>query len=161
MNLKNLFAKIKGFVINLFTKVDKTAKKFIPVGIKMVEAIKKFVDSDLADVIVQVIPGDLDNALKAFLERVAPDIIINLRKWESIIGVEDKNQKLKLIFEELKNLDKVDRDGIKTELAAQFNAAILGFVDSNSEVLPISDIKIMTLTAYHHPEVAELDEEAA
>ena len=159
MNLKNLFAKVKNFVVNLFAKVDKTAKKFIPIGIQMVEAIKKFVDSDIADVIVQIIPGNLDNALKSFLEKVAPDIIINLRKWNSIIGVEDKNEKLKLIFKELKNLEKVDRDGIKTELATQFNAAILGFVDSTTESLPASDIKIWTLTAYHHPEV--INEEAA
>lgn len=160
MKLKNLFTKIKNFVVGFFAKVDKTAKKFIPIGIEMVEAIKKFVDSDLADVIVQIIPGTLDDTLKAFLEKVAPDIIINLRKWNSIVGVEDTNQKLKLIFEELKSLEKVDRDGIKTELAAQINAAVLGFVDSTSDALPVSDIKIMTLTAYHHPEVLT-DEEAA
>jgi hypothetical protein len=160
MKLKNLFSKIKNFVINFFTKADKTTKKFISIGIKIVDAIKKFVDSDIADVITALIPGDLDNSLQLFLQKVTPSILINLRKWESIVGTEDENTKLKLIIDEIKNMNKVDRDGIKLEIATQINAAVLGFVDSTTESLPTSDIKIMTLTAYHHPEVLE-DEKAA
>ena len=160
MKLKNLLLKIKNFVVGLFVKVDETAKKFIPVGIKVVDAIKKFVDSDVADVITALIPGDLDNSLQLFLQKVTPSILINLRKWESIVGTEDENTKLRLIIEELKNMGKADRDGLKLEIATQINAAVLGFVDSTTVSLPTSAIKVMTLTSYHYPEVLE-DEKAA
>ncbi len=160
MKLKNLFLKIKNFIVNVFTTVDKTAKKIIPIGISVVNAIKNFAESDAADWVTAIIPGDLDNRIQALLIKITPGILLGLRKWQSITGEEDVNTKLKLIFNEIKSLDKVDRDGVKTEIASRINAAILGHMYGTEEVLPAYDVKIMTLAAYHHPDVLE-DEKAA
>lgn len=158
MKLKNLFAKITRFIAGIFNKVDKAAKKFIPIGIEIVNRIKKFADSDTADLLTLLIPGDLDNALKEFLRKVTPSILIGLRNWDSIMNVQDPSKRLDLILKELVSLPKAERDGLKLELATRINTAILGFKNSATEALPVSDVKILTLAAYHYPEVLDYEE---
>jgi len=141
-----LFLKIKLFITNLFTTVRREAKAIIPIGIKIVEEIKKFVDSPTADFITSVIPGDIDIGLKLTLRKVLPGILKGLRNWNGISNITDENEQLKAIMEEFKTLDKIDRDAIKLQAATEINAALLPDVS-------ITDTRIMTLTAYHYPEL--------
>lgn len=126
--------------------VRREAKEIIPVGIKVVEQIKKFVDSPTADFLTDIIPGELDNALKLTLRKIVGPILKGLREWQSITNITDENEQFKAIMEEFKALPKNDRDALKLQAATEINAALLPDVS-------ITDTKILTLTAYHYPEL--------
>lgn len=148
-----LLLKIKLFIVKLFATVRREAKEIIPIGIKIVDEIKKFVDSPTADFLTSVIPGTIDDGIKATLRNVLPGILKGLRKWESIANIADENEQLKAIMEEFTTLSKVERDALKLQAATEINAYLLPDV-----TLP--DVKIMTLAGYHHPELLS-DEKAA
>ena len=78
-----LFLKIKAFIVNLFATVKKEAKVIIPIGIKIVEVIKKFVASPTSYFLTAVIPGNIDDGIKLTLRKTLPSILKGLRKWET------------------------------------------------------------------------------
>jgi hypothetical protein len=141
-----LFLKIKSFIGKLFTTVRKEAKTIIPVGIKVVEEIKKFIDSPVADFLTSVIPGNVDDGVKLTLRKILPGILKGLRKWDSIVNITDENEQLKAIMEEFKTLSKVERDALKLQAATEINSTLLPDVE-------LADAKIMTLVTYHYPEL--------
>jgi hypothetical protein len=137
---------IKAWLQKTFKLLQKDAKIVIPIGIKIVDSIKKFASSPYADFLTSVIPGELDDQIKLTLRTVLPKILIGLRKWEGIVNIEDESVKLKVIASELHLLSKSERDNLKTQIAAEIAQAL-------SPGLEIYDAKIAVLTAYHHPEV--------
>jgi hypothetical protein len=145
-----LLLKIKSWIIKTFTSVRKELKVIIPIAISVVNGIKQFVDSTGADFLTSVIPGTVDDQVKAFLRSVLPGILKGLKKWESIVNVQDENEQLKLIVEELKTLTKSERDNIKTQIASE---VVVKLSEFSGQIVDINDAKIMTLTAYNYPEV--------
>jgi len=140
------FNNLKAWLQKTFTLIRKEVKTAIPIGIKVVDKIKAFIDTPIADFITDIIPGDLDDQIKAALRKVLPKILIGLRKWEGIVNISDENAQLKAIAAEIMLLSKSERDNIKTQIAAEVAQAL-------SPGLEIYDAKIAVLTAYHHPEV--------
>lgn len=147
-----LLTKLKTWLLKTFKIIQKDAKIVIPIGIKVVEAIKSFAASPYADFLTSVIPGELDDQIKLTLRSVLPNILKGLRKWEGIANL-DENIQLKIIASELNLLSKSERDNIKTQIAAEVAQAL-------SPGLEIYDAKIAVLAAYHHPELLS-DEKAA
>ena len=144
-----LLLKIKLWIVKTFTTVRKELKTIIPIAIEVVNGIKKFVDSPGADFLTSVIPGTVDDQLKAFLRATLPGILKGLHKWESIVNVIDTNEQLKLITKELKTLVKSERDNIKTQIAAEIVVKLSEF---EGKPIEINDAKISTLAAYTYPE---------
>jgi len=151
-----LLLKIKTWIIKTFTSVKKELKTIIPIAITIVNGIKTFVDSEGANFLTSIIPGELDNNIKTFLRASLPGILNGLHKWESIINVEDIDEQLKLIAVEMALLTKSERDNMKTQIAAEIVTA-LAF---NSDIdVTNNDAFIMVKTSYIYPEILK-DEKA-
>lgn len=110
--MKKLLKKIWDFIKNLYEGLVGTTKKYIPIGIKVVDAIKKVMDSPVDDVILSIlnmaIPGDADDKLvakaKVVLEEWIPKILLELKIVEGISNITGTNEQLQAILNELKKL---------------------------------------------------------
>lgn len=79
---KILAAILSAFKENWFSFAKKTwgkvpdeLKEKVSIGVLIVENIKKFVDSPIADLITSIIPGNLDDNLKDYLRVLLPEIL--------------------------------------------------------------------------------------
>lgn len=81
--LSIFISKWPDFVSRLWRKVPDEIQDKITIGVRIVEGLKLFVDSPIADLVTMVIPGDLDDKVKGHLRAVLPVI---LEKWKSISG---------------------------------------------------------------------------
>lgn len=145
-----LLLKFKAWLVKTFISVKKELKIIIPIAIEIVNGVKTFVDSSGVDFLTSVIPSTVDDQIKTFLRNVLPIIIKGLHKWESIINESDVNIQMKLITEELKTLNKSERDNIKTQLASEIVVILSEF---EGKPIAINDAKIMILTAYNYPNI--------
>jgi len=149
--LKKIIARLKTAIL----KIDIQMKIILPIGISVVEKVKAFVDSPLADVVTAIIPGEFDDRLKNILRTFLPNALLQLRNWKELEDITDQEEKLKAIILEIGVgtgiLTKEERNDLKTRLAASINSELSG--------INYSEIKLATLTAYLHPEI--LKDEAA
>lgn len=147
--------KFTAWLKTFFAKVDDQIKIILPIGISVVDKIKTFVDSPVADVVTTIIPGEFDDRLKNILRAFLPTALLNLRNWKELDDIKDQEEKLKAIILEIGVgtgiLTKEERNDLKTRLAAQINAELSG--------AELNEVKLYTLGAYLHPEL--LDNEAA
>lgn len=141
--MKQFILKIKTFVTNLFKTVEEQAKVIIPIGIKVVNSIKMFVDSNTADVLTAIIPGDIDDNAKLILRAIIPKILKEMEQWQDIISLPE-NEQLKAIITTINSYPKVKRDAIKLSIASQVNAALMG------GKLSLSDAVIATQYVYSY-----------
>jgi hypothetical protein len=94
--------RLDKFFNRIFGSVNDFAKELAPVAIGVVQCVKKFVDSPIADVITSIIPGNIDDRLKEKLRAILPDVIIKMQLVDTIANIEDRNEQLKAILEKLK-----------------------------------------------------------
>lgn len=110
--MKKLLQKVWNWVKGLYEGLVGTTKKYVPVAIKIVEAIKKVMDSPVDDValaiITMAIPGDADDKLvkkvKEFVEDNLPKFLVELKIINEISNYPDLNSQLQGIITELKKL---------------------------------------------------------
>lgn len=78
-DILNVFIqKFPDFVAGLFKKIPAKLQSQIVVFIKLAENIENFVQSDTADFLTAVIPGDTDDNLKLWLRKVLPGVLKTL-----------------------------------------------------------------------------------
>jgi len=116
--MKKFFQKILSFVKKAFNALKDETKQYLPVAIKIVEALKKIMDSPVDDIILTVVgvvlpvlPIDKVNIIKAKIEAELPKILIELNLVNSIANIEDTNAQLQAILDAL----KVSTDDTKAE----------------------------------------------
>lgn len=102
MSLKKFIQHVWAEIAKLWHKLDNEAKVLVPVVIKLVDNIRKFVDSPVADVLTVVIPGDIDDKLKAELRVIIPKVLLELNMVDAIANITDPNEQLKAIIARLK-----------------------------------------------------------
>lgn len=108
--MKKLLKKIWNFIKNIFNKLDEEVKELVPVAIKIVEGLKKVMNSGTDDVVAEilkyVIPGTADDIIidkaKAFIEKELPGVLLDLKLVNSIANIEDPNEKLKAVLAQFK-----------------------------------------------------------
>lgn len=75
-SILDVFAtKWPDFVTSLWRKVPEELKEKLNLVVEVVNNIKKFVDSPTADLITDIIPGEIDDHLKDWLRKVLPIIL--------------------------------------------------------------------------------------
>jgi len=65
----------EGFFIKVWKKVPSKLQDELKMIVKVVENIKRVVDSPVADVITAIIPGEADDRMKEWLREVLPKIL--------------------------------------------------------------------------------------
>lgn len=110
MNIKNLLKSIGEWVHGMWDKLNDKAKELIPIAVNIVEGIKTFNDSTVADfvehIVTTAIPGTADDLLvekvRKVLKEWLPKILLELKIIDSVSQLTDDNEKLKAILTELK-----------------------------------------------------------
>jgi DNA polymerase III delta prime subunit len=107
--MKKFIANIWNKIKDLYNSLIGTSKKYIPIAINIVEAIKKVTDSPVDDIILSIvkaaIPGTADDVMidkvKDTVEKWLPKILLELRLWQSVSNIEDQNEQLQAILKEI------------------------------------------------------------
>ena len=105
--LNVFFAKVKLFIVQLYSKADELIERIAPVAINVVEQIKQVNDSTTGDIIELIISkaikGNADDiAIKAIREQLRkrlPEVLEIMRLSMNIAKVDDKNLQVKLILD--------------------------------------------------------------
>jgi hypothetical protein len=151
-----LLLKIKSWLVKTFIGVQKELKILIPIVIDVVNAAKKFADSPTSDFITAITPTKVDDWIIITIRKYAVPILEKLHNWQSIIGVEDINEKARLILKELKTLPKSEANNIKTQYAAEM---LVELTAETKEPVNVDQAFIAIKTSYVYPEVLS-DEKA-
>lgn len=69
--LKDLWA----WIVEKFEKIDPKLREIGTIAVNVTEAVKKFVNSPVAVVITDLIPGKVDDAVRELLIRIIPDVL--------------------------------------------------------------------------------------
>lgn len=110
--------KILRFIANIFKGFKAEVKHLVLIAISIVEAVKSVIDGPVDDVVLsiieKVIPGDADDVLiekiKNAVKSALPVILERLLKIKEIANIEDSESRMKVIIEEIKKLDTIDKD---------------------------------------------------
>lgn len=73
--LETFKTKWPDFFVKIFKKIPDELKDKIAIGIVIVERIKVFIESPVADFVTAIIPGDLDDKIKERLRIILPIIL--------------------------------------------------------------------------------------
>ena len=107
MSIKSFINGIWARVQSLFNNFPASLQSAVHIGVTVTENIKLFVDSPLADVLTAIIPGELDDTLKAVLRKELPVILVNLKLAENCGSITDPQLITKCAVQTLQNLDSV------------------------------------------------------
>lgn len=145
--MKKLIKKIWNAIKRIFNKIDGKTKIMIPIAVKVGQALKKFMDSPideiLENIITDVIPGDADDVLAANIRNVVeewlPKLLVELTMMEGVSNIDDPKEKLKAILAKLKLSSKETRNvvyhGLVSLILEKLSEGILDW----SESLQISE----------------------
>lgn len=105
--LKQLFLKIKLFIIQIWDKSDEFVERIGPIAVNVVEQIKQVNESTAGDVIELIISKAIkgkadDLAIKAIREQLRkrlPEVLEIMRLSMNIAKVDDKNLQVKMILD--------------------------------------------------------------
>lgn len=108
--MKKFLKKIWATIKLLYDSLVGNTKKYIPVAINIVEAIKSVMDTPVDDILAEIlkraIPGNADDVLidkiRLVVEKWLPKILLELKLVDSISLIEDPNEQLKAILAQLK-----------------------------------------------------------
>jgi len=108
--MRKLLKKIWSAIATAYEFIIGNTQKYIPIAVKVIEGLKKVMDSPVDDVIAEIlkiaIPGDADDKLiekiRKTVEEWLPKILLELKLVESISNITDKNEQLNAILEQLK-----------------------------------------------------------
>ncbi|MBD1365178.1 hypothetical protein IDJ77_15285 [Mucilaginibacter sp. ZT4R22] len=105
MSIISFLARLWNSIRSLFNKLPPTIKIAVHLGVIITENIKNFVDSPLADVLTEIIPGDTDDKIKQALRTALPILLTNLKLTENCNSSTNQQEITKCAIKALQNLD--------------------------------------------------------
>ena len=118
MSIGSFFAGIWGAVKNLFHKMDDDTKKLLPVVIDVVNNAKNFNEGIGGDILTHLIPGDVDDSVRAKLTDILPKLLKTLSASNECANAGDDNAILKCALTKISVSDKDARKVFYHGLAA-------------------------------------------
>jgi hypothetical protein len=122
--MKKFFNKIVLFLTGLFTNLDKWIHENVQPAIDLVQNLKSFVDSPVADIVTAIIPGNVDDSIKFLLSTSLQRALDSLQ----IVKIEDSNAtlqtKLNALLQYIKTLSPSMQNGVYFKLASEIAKAI-------------------------------------
>jgi hypothetical protein len=83
MSIKSFLSRIWKQIKAVFEHIPADVKTAIHIGVQVTENIKLFIESPVADVLTTIIPGDVDDKIKALLRAKLPEIVLQLKLADS------------------------------------------------------------------------------
>lgn len=116
--MKKLLDKVFSFIKKIYAKLVDETKEHIPVAINVVEAVKKVMDSQVDDIILNVLKVTLPNLpisqveiVKKKIEDHLPKLLLELNLINTVANEEDINKQLQMVLDAL----KLSSDDVKAE----------------------------------------------
>jgi len=105
--MKKLLQKIAEWIKKLFGNLLPELQKAISVGVTITEAIKNFDTANpiVADILTTIIPGDLDDNIKAKIREELPKIVVELKLVDATLGLKDPNDIMLAAVKVIQQLD--------------------------------------------------------
>ena len=105
--MKKILAKIKLWIISIYSKTDELVERIAPIAINVVEQIKQVNESTAGDVIALIISkamkGNADDLIikqvREKLKEKLPEVLEIMRLSMNIAKVDDKNLQVKMILD--------------------------------------------------------------
>ena len=94
--------KIIEFIKRLFKSFKNLVNKFVEPSILVVEALKKAVESPVTSIIVNIIPGNLDNEIILKLKKFLPEVLKVLKISDECIKYESLDEIVSCVVSKLK-----------------------------------------------------------
>lgn len=94
--------KIINFLKRLFRNLKALAVKYVSPSVAVVEALKKAVESPVTSVIVNIIPGHLDNDIILKLKEVLPKVLRILKISDECLKLESLDEIVNCVVTKLK-----------------------------------------------------------
>lgn len=124
--MKTFFAKIWAWIEMLFSKLEKEVEKYVPVAVKVVEAVKKTVENNqflsVIEIVKFAIPGDTDDKIidkvLGVVQEYIPKIALQLNIIDSITGIDNVNDQMIAVVNALKEANSEQQSDYWHELAA-------------------------------------------
>jgi len=113
----NLIRKVWEGIKKTFQGLKPELKKAIAIGVVIVDNMKHFVDSQAADVITALIPGDLDDKIKERLRQELPRILVNMKLAETCAYLEEPDEIVACAVKTLQSIGGDYRKAFLNELA--------------------------------------------
>jgi hypothetical protein len=107
---------LKKFLANIWKGIKKAFEGLVPelqnavrIGVALVDKAKVFIDSPAADLITAIIPGNVDDKIRAKIQEELPKILIKLKLVENCLGESDPNKIVECALKTLQDMTKEDR----------------------------------------------------
>lgn len=145
----SIFKKIWSAIKNIFDKLPKEFKTAIHIGVTVVDKMKSFVESETADVISSIIPGDIDDKIKGLLRQYLPRIVTEMKLAEQCSELTDPNE---IVACAIKTLQQIGGDWISDDAKKNFYdslAVLIAQVASDGK-LTWDDAKAVIKWYYDH-----------
>jgi hypothetical protein len=110
--------KFKSQLKILLRKFDNYLDAHVEVALKVTTGLKKILTSPVADIVTAIIPGNVDNIVKAQIENALNKVIEALAIADSCRECKDVNDKLKCFVAQLQLRDPQLQDAILQKLAS-------------------------------------------
>jgi len=105
MSFGNVLKKIWGGIRNIFNDLPDDLKNAIHIGVVVTENVKNFVDSGNADILTAIIPGEVDDLIKARLRANLPKILTELKLADKCAGLTDTSAIVKCAIDTLQQTE--------------------------------------------------------
>lgn len=109
MSLKSFLQKIANFFSEIFHSLVPELQKAVAIGVQITDAVKNFdtANPEVADILTAIIPGTLDDTIKAKLREELPKLAIELRLIGATVNVTDPNE---IMLAAVKVIQQMDGD---------------------------------------------------
>ena len=144
--MRDFFIKLKQKIVDLFHKLTKAAKVVIPIGIEIVDQIKKITDSKYADIIVALTPTTVDDSTLKAIRTILPKVLKELDEWNAAVqGTDEEIIKASLL--QINSYPAAKKNLLYLGIASIINSEL-----ANGAMTPGESI-IATQSAYDNPEL--------
>lgn len=139
--MKNLLNSLLAFVTRIIGNVFDTFRAQSHVAVKVTDILKKAVESPIADAVVTLIPGDIDDKLLAKLRSVVGPVAEKTALAHGILQVSDTNSDvIEAVVTKLKEIKPELRSNFWVTFSAELNLALADGKISFSEAYILAQL---------------------
>jgi spermidine/putrescine-binding protein len=144
--MKNLFNAIVSFTQRILGNVFNTFKEQSHTAVKVTDLLKRVVESPITDVVVTLIPGDVDDKILAKLRTVIGPVAEKTALAHGILQSSDTNSDVvDAVIQKLKELKPELRANFWVTFSAELNLALADGKISFSEAYILAQLAFLEI----------------
>ena len=147
MSMKKLIYKLKAFAAKVFRSIERAwerlpdeGKEYVAIAVNVTQGVKHFIEKgsftcNLVDMMVQFIPTKLDDIAIEKARELIPVLLVKLSLSQSILEIEDDEQRLLAVIERVKLFDNDQKEAFFDAFAKKalqlFSDGVFSWSDAN------------------------------